>query len=223
MNNEHQKEKRLFAFGVCVVFIAVIVLVMHVDGAFGSRAEIELPLVAEEEAETPPDEENPPEAAVITDEPPHYITIKNMHFPADLTSLDLSDMRLTCEDIIPLQYMTNLVELNLWGDNRIIDISPLAGLTELKVLQLGGNPVVDISPLANLTELTELRMSDCNVSDLTPLTNLTKMRHLTLRDNQISDISPLENLKELTTLRLNGNPITDWSPVEHVREVDGRP
>jgi hypothetical protein len=211
------KERIIFTAVVCAIFAAVIVLIMHIERAGSAEKESAEPADAEQEAdEVPPDE---PEASYEM----LYIIIRNMNIPIDSTHLNLTDMNLTCEDIVPLQYLTNLTELNLWGSNRVIDLSPLANLTQLKVLQIGGNPVSDISPLANLVNLEELRASGCNISDLTPLTNLTKMRHLTLRENNISDISPLANMTELTTLRLNDNPITDWSPVAHVHEVDGRP
>ncbi|MDR2558457.1 MAG: leucine-rich repeat domain-containing protein [Oscillospiraceae bacterium] len=220
------KERRWFTLGTCAVLITLIILVAQIDRAV-NKEEDETPAYTEEE---PPASQTEPLAAEPESSVPNvseynieYITIKNMHFPADMSYLDLSDMNLKCEDIIPLKYMVNLTELNLWGDNQIIDISPLSNLTNLTVLLLGGNPVSDITPLENLTELVELRMSDCNVSDLSALSNLTKLRHLTLRNNRISDITPLENLPDLIVLRLNGNSITDWSPVAHVSDVDGRP
>jgi Leucine-rich repeat (LRR) protein len=220
INSASNKEKRLFALGVCAFFIVSIVLIMHIDGS--GEAENNILTNTAEEPAAPPAEL--PEVIQETEVVRDYIILRNRHYSINTTThMDLSDMNLSCEDIVILQHLVNLTELNLWGSNQIRDISPLAGLTQLRVLQLGGNPVSDITPLENLVNLEELRMSDCNVSDLTPLTNLTKMSHLTLRNNQISDISPLANMMNLETLRLNGNPIDDWSPVAHVADVDGRP
>jgi hypothetical protein len=225
------RDRKLFTLGVCAVLTAIIVVAMQVERA-GTTEEVPAPTPAEIEEVIdliiPSEQEEPDETGEVfyvyeAENPDDYITINRINFHRNSTWIDLSDMNLSCEDIIPLQYMVNLTEINMWGYNRVVDLSPLAELTKLTVLQIGGNPVVDITPLANLTELVELRASGCNIIDLTPLANLTKMRHLTLRENNINDISPLENLKELTTLRLNDNPITDWSPVAHVVSVDGRP
>ena len=43
--------------------------------------------------------------------------------------------------------------------NMITDLSPLSGLTNLKVLALNDNLITDISPLAGLTKLEELYIS----------------------------------------------------------------
>ena len=43
----------------------------------------------------------------------------------------------------------NLYRLYL-DDNQIADVTPLAGMTKLTSLKLGGNPVEDYSPLADI-------------------------------------------------------------------------
>ena len=58
--------------------------------------------------------------------------------------------------------MTKLSELHL-SNNQISDISPLAELTELRILWIKGNPVTNFTPLAALN-LTEFR-SDVDVND----------------------------------------------------------
>ncbi|MBN1506553.1 MAG: leucine-rich repeat domain-containing protein [Sedimentisphaerales bacterium] len=54
-----------------------------------------------------------------------------------------------------LEYALNVTSLN-FEDNRITDISPLAGLTKLTTLNLKGNQISDIASLSDLTDLTEL-------------------------------------------------------------------
>ncbi len=58
------------------------------------------------------------------------------------------------EDISSLGKLTNLKLLDL-ASNPITDISPLK-LTNLESLSLSGNQIEDISSLAGLTELKEL-------------------------------------------------------------------
>ncbi|MCP4105095.1 MAG: leucine-rich repeat domain-containing protein [Desulfobacteraceae bacterium] len=48
-------------------------------------------------------------------------------------------------------------------------LSPVAGLTNLTVLDFWSNRISDISALAGLTNLTELNLFDNQVSDLKPL------------------------------------------------------
>jgi hypothetical protein len=253
------------------------------------------------------------QTVVISSEPiekiiPDYIVIRGVQYSTQLTEIDLSDLNLTDEEIVPLQYMTNLRRLDmcrnwvtdlspvsgltnlthlyagfnritdltplanmtqlthLWleniirdtvperesrpdGRNQISDISPLAGLINLRELHLGANQISDLTPLVNITRLRVLylwrnQISDISplagmtnlswlslwsnqIRDLTPLSDMTEMTHLWLDSNQISDISPLANMRQLrhVTLRYmrEGARITDWSPVDHVAIVDGRP
>jgi Leucine-rich repeat (LRR) protein len=198
----YNKEKRIFTLCVCAVFIAIIVVILHIDSrnnqavqiAEDSGLPISPPLVTTTATTTTTAVQRTPGVEN------NFITIAGMEYNLNLTRLDLQNMSLRNEDIVPLQHMTNLTELTLWG-NDISDITPLSGLTDLTMLRLGGNPISDISALENLVNLTELRLSDCFISDLTPLANLTNITYLTLRNNQI----------------------TDWSPVAHIADVGGRP
>lgn len=109
-----------------------------------------------------------------------------------------------------LEYATNLRWLDLCH-NPILDITPVAGLTNLTELE--GISVSDISPLEGLTNLTVLSLRKNCISDISPLAGLTKLRRLFLSENRISDISPLAGLTNLTRLVLSGNSISDISPL----------
>jgi len=174
-----------------------------------------------------------------------FITIKDEQYSTALYELDLSNMGLSNEDIVPLKHMTNLEVLNL-GGNQISDLSPLSDLTSLAVLYFYDNTrVSDLAPLRNLTNLTRISMYWNQIEDLTPLAGLEKLEWLTvngnqisdlsplaslnrltfldLTDNRISDLTPLKNLENLSELNLKDNPVADWSPVEHIETVYGRP
>ena len=145
-----------------------------------------------------------------------YITIKGERYSIQEKMLQLCHLRTTNADIEPLKYMVNLQRLNL-NDiemlNPISDISPLAGLTNLTFLGLGGNKIEDISPLTNLTNLTELSLWNNKINDISPLKGLTNLNWLGLSQNQISDISPLAGLTNLTVLNLGTNQINDINPL----------
>ena len=142
-----------------------------------------------------------------------YITIRGARYSMSLTRLDLSNMELQNEDIVPLQYMENLTTLNLTY-NQISDITPIAGLTNLTELRLGSNQISDLTPLSNLTNLTILVLNWNQASDLTPLSGLINLERLNLGGgNQISDIMPLTGLVNLNTLSLQSNQISNIGPL----------
>ena len=158
-----------------------------------------------------PNEERP----AVNVDIPDFITIRDEQFSTALTSLDLTHMNLTNEEIEPLRYMVNLTELIIqnsvqWAAyTSLTDISPLAGLTQLTTLYLGGNRIVDITPLAGLYNLTVLDISGNRISDITPLAGPSNLRSLGLFHNQISDITPLASMTQLTSLSIGSNNIND--------------
>ena len=120
-----------------------------------------------------------------------------------------------------LEYATNLDTLNLKGNN-IANLAPLAGLRDLVSLNLENNLILQTgySPLANLTKLTSLRIGGHRNADIGSDTlevvveNMTNLTALKVNHMGLTDISLLENLKELRYLNLNGNrEITNLKPL----------
>ena len=103
---------------------------------------------------------------------------------------------------------------------KIIDVAPLANLTQLTELYLVGNQIIDIAPLANLTQLNRLSLSANQIIDVAPLANLTQLNYLDLSLNQISAVAPLANLKQLTELNLINNRIIDVTPLTHLTQLN---
>ena len=143
-----------------------------------------------------------------------------------VTELELSQMGVDKDqpyihNLSALQYFTNLTYLGLGyavqnadDPTAPVDISPLAGLTKLTSLQMGGLVIDDLSAVANLKNLISLTVFNGEQAlDLTPLAGLTNLQALTLRNNKITDISALKGLTNLTYLDLEGNQITDVTPL----------
>lgn len=128
-----------------------------------------------------------------------------------LTELDAENRQIT--NLIGLEYATNLTWTLLEG-NPISDVSPVANLIQLRVLNMAVCQVSDIRPLANLTHLESLHFHYNQIEDITPLANLTRLTDLWLFDNYISDIRPLENLTLLEDLRIQNNPIVNYRPLD---------
>lgn len=112
----------------------------------------------------------------------------------------------------------NMTELNLI-ESEISDLTPLAGLTQLRALRFGTNGVADISPLRDLQNLRELEFSANQVTDLSPLRGLVNLQILGFDNNQVADISPLAGLSELRTLNMAENSIADLTSVTNLRQL----
>lgn len=109
-----------------------------------------------------------------------------------------------------VQYAKNLVQLHA-NDGTLSDLTPLMGLTKLRVLRLWNSQISDLTPLAGLHELEVLALSNNRITDITPLRGLTSLTELYLGANQISDISALSGLNKVWQLYLNNNQIYDLS------------
>ena len=84
----------------------------------------------------------------------------------------------------------DVTELDLWAGRYFLstlsDITPLASLTNLQVLNISSHQIIDIVPLASLTSLRELDLSGNQISDLEPLASLTNLQKLDLKGNPLT-------------------------------------
>ena len=140
------------------------------------------------------------------------------HFTA-LQRLELYDNRIA--DISPLAQLKNLTVLNLGYNHRIADITPLAQLENLNTLWLGNNRIADLSPLARLKNLNTLYLGFNQMRNrLSPLAQLENLTVLNLRYNRIADITPLAQLENLNTLYLFSNQIADITPLAQLENLN---
>ncbi len=118
-----------------------------------------------------------------------------------------------------LEHCTSLVTL-LLGFQKISDVSPIAGLTNLQNLSFDGcRTIRDISPLANLTHLTYFSILDNIVSDISCVRNMVDLRYLNLNSNPVSDLSPLATLGSLTELVVTHAATSDISSLSHLTKL----
>ncbi|MXV74086.1 leucine-rich repeat domain-containing protein, partial [Candidatus Poribacteria bacterium] len=130
--------------------------------------------------------------------------------PADIVSLTHLVAEHNIKSLKGLEYAINLEFLHI-GRTEVSDLTPLAGLENLRELKLFDNRISDISPLSELIDLQFLQLQNNQISDLTPLANLQNLRVLHLHDNEISDVSPLSGLTGLQELILAANFISDFT------------
>jgi len=101
----------------------------------------------------------------------------------------------TITDLEGIQYLTGATRIEL-PLNNITDVSKLAGLTNLEILQLCYNPnLTDLSPLVNLPNLTTFWASYCVISDIRFMENMTFNHpvNINFEHNHIFDITSLGN------------------------------
>ena len=125
------------------------------------------------------------------------------------------------EDITPLAGLTQLTKLDLSGHN-IKDIKPLAGLTQLKDLSLNNTELIhDLAPISGLKHLIHLSLWNNKIRDITQLAELTQLISLRIFMNEISDITPVANLKQLIHLDISMNEISDITAIANLTQLTG--
>ena len=140
--------------------------------------------------------------------------ITGLEFATNIKQLDISQNPLT--DLRPLSNLIQLTGLHFWhfpGNSTNLDLRPLASLINLEVLFFEGNGISDITPLAGLRELRELYLTNNWIEEVHSLAGLINLEMLFLEGNGVTDISPLSNLKQLRILHIKYNNIHDISPV----------
>ena len=81
-------------------------------------------------------------------------------------------------------------------ENKIYDLGPLSGLTQLTSLSLRSNDISDLSPLSTLQSLVQLDLGNNQIQDILPLLNMESLRGSAWGADNILDLSdnPLNTL-----------------------------
>jgi hypothetical protein len=135
---------------------------------------------------------------------------------AGLTSLQsLNVWNDDISDVAPLAGLTSLNKLTLW--TNVDDLTPLAELNGLQLLDLLGTPVSNLAPLAGLTHLQFLDLRGTWVDDLKPLAGLTNLQMLDISQTLVSDLAPLAGLTNLQSLNIEGTAVSDLTPLTELK------
>lgn len=76
----------------------------------------------------------------------------------------------------------------------------------------------DLATVAGLTQLKKLDLSYNGLTDVSALKTLTKLEELLLNENQLTDISALENLKQLKALDVSNNSELDADQIAKLQK-----
>ena len=147
-------------------------------------------------------------AEMLNKNPNAPITVEDMEGLTRL-NVDGKDIR----DLTGIQFATKLSVIKGSG-SKVSDLSPIAGLTQLKSLDIDfiDSPSVihDAKQLSRLVNLTFLALH--GVEDLTPLAGLPKLERLFVSHSNIRDLSPLAGLVNLELIHM-GTSASDLSPL----------
>ncbi|MFH1676598.1 MAG: leucine-rich repeat domain-containing protein [bacterium] len=123
----------------------------------------------------------------------------------NLKVLRLNENRIS--DIYPLSSLKNLRVLEI-RNGKITSINAISNLSRLEELDLeciyGGYGPYNLSPLEGLSNLRILRLSG-RADGHGSLSKLTNLEELTLTETDIIDLKPIKNLNKLVSLKLWGN------------------
>ena len=141
--------------------------------------------------------------------------ISDISVIANLTGLeDFRCWNCNVTDLTPLSGLSRLKVLFLASNDRLRDLAPLSGLTGLVELSVYWSDVRELAPLSNLVNLETLRVSYNPIDgDITPLSGLTKLRVLGVADADFGDLSPLRALTDLEFLEVRTSDIVDIAPL----------
>jgi Leucine-rich repeat (LRR) protein len=118
----------------------------------------------------------------------------------------------TVTDLTPLAGLSGLKVLAA-PYASVADVTPLRGLRGLTRLDLAGDPITSLDPLSGLTALTYLDVSGATWHSLEPLRRLTALQQLFVEQPGAVDISALSALTALRVLQLTVPDVQSVTPL----------
>ena len=120
----------------------------------------------------------------------HYTTINDLIFLKNLKSLiklDVSE-NTALYSIDGVQYLYNLTEFYC-SDTDVEDLTPLANLKNLKILDVSNTQIRTLRPLQMIKSLTEIDCSNTPIKTLKYLYSNPNLRMISIRNTQIPEES----------------------------------
>ncbi|WEV47077.1 hypothetical protein OZX62_01930 [Bifidobacterium sp. ESL0690] len=114
-----------------------------------------------------------------------------------------------------IHQLPNLTELHLWNCG-LWTVKNLAGMNNLRILELGYNHLSNVSKLSGLFNLTDLRLNNNALSNINNLNNLPNLQKINLDENNLSDITHLAIFNNLAEINASENHIRDISGLNNL-------
>ncbi|RBQ34111.1 hypothetical protein C2125_11325 [Rahnella aquatilis] len=136
--------------------------------------------------------------------------ITGAEYLINIDNLNLEYNKLTAVD--PLAGLTQLTKLSV-GGNHIASGASLKGLINLKDLDMNNNDMYDADFISEMRNLVSLNLSENMIKTYPGIENLTSLENLYLQSSNILDISEFSTLTQLKQLSIDTNHIADMSPL----------
>ncbi|MBN2349098.1 MAG: leucine-rich repeat domain-containing protein [Bacteroidales bacterium] len=107
----------------------------------------------------------------------------------------------------PTYYLEDIDEFEL-SSSDINDLDGVQYCKHAKTIDLSDNRITDLTPLAGLIYLEELNLSDNRIEIIDVLRFVKNLKRVYLSNNHIEDILPLLKLEKLDYVDLSGNKIS---------------
>lgn len=114
--------------------------------------------------------------------------------------------------------LKNLKRLNIAYEN-ISDLSPLNDLEKLEQVVLKHNPIEDASPLAGLPFLKEVILFDTWVTDLNALSSCPMLDTIDVGATYITSIEAIKELSQITTLSTKNTELKSLAGIEELSQL----
>jgi hypothetical protein len=148
-----------------------------------------------------------------------------LEYLVNLSGFQAVNSNITDADAAPLGLLLNLTSLNL-ENNTISDLSILSN-KPLVTLNLNGNQIQDLTSLASLTTLQVLQLANNQITNVYPLAGLVNLLTLDLQNNRIGDRVQgfVDRLSALTfaTLTLTNNPLLSCGELKLLNNAPSGP
>lgn len=90
--------------------------------------------------------------------------------------------------------LPSLCSLVITNDS-LTDVSPIANLYGLTVVDFSNNAIVSVTPFETLTNVVYLDLYQNNIEDVSALSALTNLNYIDLRRNRIEDLDPIYDME----------------------------
>ncbi len=127
--------------------------------------------------------------------------IDNIDALSNLTNLE--EVRMVESNVTSVKALANCKALKEFdaADTPLNSFEGLENCTQLERISVHRTQVADLTPLAGLTNLKYLALFHCpNVKDLSVIANFTKMENLDIAYTGVTDLGPLHGLTNLEEL-----------------------
>ena len=138
------------------------------------------------------------------------ISSAEIHKILQIRDLDLHGNKVI-STIDPLKYMPLLESLDI-SETAIVNLGPLSGCANLRVLRGRDSQVLNLSPIAGLVNMQVIDFSNSGIGDIRPLSGMKKLDTLIFDDTQVKDIEVLNDVGDFTIAYFNRSRVAD----EHV-------